>query len=329
MDSIIYPNHFNFSYLPTPVISLKTISAQFPSYQLGLKRDDLTGMELSGNKIRKLDFLLKEAVENGATKVITCGGLQSNHCRATAFAAGKAGLKTVLLLRGSKPEIATGNYLLGLLSAVEIIIVTADEYKNADALMADYAAKSSEKVYVIPEGGSNETGAWGYVKCFYEILNQVAAGGVKCDTIVVASGSGGTHAGLLAGKLISGSAVNVVSVNVCDDAKYFVNKIDSILNRFSEKYNVKMHWGKSDIHVIDGFVGDGYGITSGTEEELIVKLVKDEGIILEPVYTAKAFGGMIEAMKKQNLPGNNIIFIHTGGIFGIFPYWQELLSHLK
>lgn len=329
MDSINYPNHFNFSYLPTPLISLKTISDQFKSYELLLKRDDLTGMELSGNKIRKLDFLLKEAVEQGATRVITCGGLQSNHCRATAFAARKIGLKSTLVLRGSEPETVTGNYLLDILSGAEIRFVTAEEYKNADALMKGYAAGSDENVYVIPEGGSNETGAWGYVKCFYEILNQLSSNDVKCDTIVVASGSGGTHAGLLAGKLLSGSEINIVSINVCDDELYFVNKIDSILNRFKEKYNTDIQWSTSDIKIIDGFVGDGYGITSGIEEKLIVNLMKDEGIIMEPVYTAKAFRGMIESMKKEKLAGKNIIFIHTGGIFGIFPYWQGLLDNLK
>lgn len=324
MEQIIYPSHFNFSYLPTPVISLKNLTAELSAYNLLVKRDDLSGIELSGNKIRKLDFLLKEAVEAGAQRVITCGGLQSNHCRATAYAALQCGLKTTLLLRGQKPDIANGNYLLSKISGAEIIFVTEEEYKTVDKRMEDYARESKDKVYVIPEGGSNATGAWGYVKCFFELQEQITAMNLKCDTVVVASGSGGTHAGLLIGKLLAKSPLNIISVNVCDDQAYFVNKIDKIISEFSGKYKKHIQWDKSSINIVDGFVGEGYGKTTGVEEEFIIDVARKEGFLLEPVYTAKAFRGMMELMKQAKFPGENIIFIHTGGIFGIFPYEREI-----
>ena len=326
MKSPQYPEHFSLSHLPTPLKRLDNFSKLIHPYSITVKRDDLSGIELSGNKIRKLDFLLKDAIMQGAKRIITCGGLQSNHCRTTAYAAIQCGLKVTLVLRGQENKPITGNYLLSKMSGAEIILVNEETYKNVDTLMEEYAAKGTEKVYVIPEGGSNETGAWGYVKCFFELQEQILDNNIDCDTIAVASGSGGTHAGLLIGKLLARSPLNVVSVNVCDDAEYFVNKIDGILDRFEKRYKQGLTWKRSDINVIDGFVGGGYGKISGPEEKTILTLLKYEGIILEPVYTAKAFGGIQQLMSKAVFPGKNIIFIHTGGIFGVFPYWQEMLN---
>lgn len=320
---IEYPPYFDISYLPTPLIALKNL--QLPNqYKLILKRDDLTGIELSGNKIRKLDFLIKDAIIKGSNRLITCGGLQSNHCRATAFVAKKYGLGVTLVLRGSEPEIKTGNFLLSQLTGAEIIFVNAEEYKNANKMMQDYADNAKENVYIIPEGGSNALGAWGYVRCFDEITTQISAGNLKCQTIVVASGSGGTHAGLLIGKLLRNSTIDIVSINVCDDAAYFQDKINGILQSFNINYNANLEWLLSDIQIIDGFVGAGYSLVSGSEEKLIVKYIQKEGIIFDPVYTAKAFNGMLQMMEQAKLPGKDIIFIHTGGVYGLFPFWQEL-----
>ncbi|KAA3611299.1 MAG: D-cysteine desulfhydrase family protein [Calditrichaeota bacterium] len=317
------PEHFNFSNLPTPIVPLK-IKQNNSFYNLMIKRDDFTGVELSGNKIRKLDFLLKDAVEAGAQRIITCGSYQSNHCRAAVFAANKIGLKTTLVLKGTAPGFVTGNYLLLKMSGAEIIFITEDEYQNVDSYMEKLAGEGNEKSYVIPEGGSNEVGSWGYAKCFFEILDQIEKQLLKCDTIVVATGSGGTHAGLLAGKKLTKSDINIVSVNVCDNAPHFRNKVDKVLEKMKKRYDLDLSWTESEINIVDGYVGEGYGQLSGAEEKLALKMVKEEGLVFDLVYGIKAFGAMLNLMSKNQFPGKDIIFIHTGGIFGVFPYWQEL-----
>ncbi len=311
-----YPEHFQQAYLPTPIVPFQKYFNFHPEGNIWLKRDDLTGIELSGNKVRKLDFLLKDAQEKGARRVITCGGLQSNHCRSTAFYATQLGFKTTLVLRGSVPEHAEGNYFLNRILGVDIRLVTAEEYKEADKIMAELAAQSAEPAYIIPEGGSNEVGAWGYIKAFDELMSQKP----DTDTIVVATGSGGTHTGLLLGKLLSGSDVDIVSVNVCDDADFFVRKIDATMHAFCERYQKKLNWTTEDIKVIDGFVGEGYGMISSRETEVIRRLARTEGIVIDPVYGAKALAGFEDHLKQGWFKGKEIVFIHTGGIFGVFPY---------
>lgn len=327
MSRIPLPQHFNYSHLATPIVNLAEFNAG--NYNLMVKRDDLTGLELSGNKIRKFDFLLKAAAMQGAERVITCGGIQSNSCRTAALAAKRCGMNITLVLKGTEPETWTGNFLLMKLSGAEIILVSEEEYSRVEQLMADYAHKSKEKVYIVPEGGSNATGSWGYVKCFYEIEEQNKNLKNKVDTIVVTTGSGGTHAGLLAGKMISGSKIEVISINVCDTAPFFQEKIASILQDFNSQYNTRLTWQNKDIKLIDGFVGEGYGKLSGKEEKQIIEMLQKNGIILDPVYTSKSFLGMAEMLKNGSIPGKNILYIHTGGAFGLFPFWKEIKQQLK
>jgi len=311
-----FPDHFQQAHLPTPIIPFCNFFKELGTYTVLLKRDDFTGVELSGNKVRKLDFLLKDAQRLGATRVITCGGLQSNHCRSTAFYASQLGLKTTLVLRGQVPAQTTGNLFLNQLLGVDIHYISAGEYESVNAIMENIAQQSPEKCYIIPEGGSNEIGAWGYIKAFYEIIEQDR----HIETIVVATGSGGTHAGLLLGKLLSKSPLNVLSVNVCDDAGFFQDKIDSIMREFCQRYEKHLKWQKSDIRIIDGFVGAGYGEIGPREVETIKRLAQQEGIVIDPVYGAKALAGFEHYLKNKQIPGEKILFIHTGGIFGVFPY---------
>ncbi len=314
-----YPAHFSQAHLPTPIIPVRHFFEKINNYEIFLKRDDFTGVELSGNKVRKLDFLMKEAQEKGAKRVITCGGIQSNHCRATAFYATKLKMKTTLVLRGEMPATVTGNLLLDRLLGVDIKLVTAEEYKHAAQIMEELAAQAPEPAYVIPEGGSNEIGAWGYIKAFNEIMEQEPS----IDTIVSASGSGGTHAGLLLGKLLSNSPVQILSVNVCDDEAYFQNKIDSIMQIFCNRYGHSLFWQKEDIHILDGFVGSGYAQIGTTEAALIKRFAREEGIVLDPVYTAKAMLGFEQNLKNSTIPGKKVAFIHTGGIFGTFAFSEK------
>ena len=311
-----WPKHFTLTNQPTPIIKLDRMSALYPDYEVYLKRDDLTGVELTGNKVRKLDFLMAEARLQRAERVITCGGIQSNHCRATAFYAQKIGLNTTLVLKGEKPRQATGNYLLNQLLGVDIKIISQEEYQQVDAIMADLAESYSEPCYVIPEGGSNYVGAWGYAKAFDEIMQQMP----EVETIVVATGSGGTHAGLLLGKLLFKSNVNIISVNVCDDAAFFKNKIVRILNEVREHYALDFSVSEDDVHIIDGYVGQGYAKVGSKEIEAIKRIARIEGFVLDPVYGVKAWLGFEDALQNHTLPGERVLFIHTGGIFGLFPF---------
>ncbi len=323
LKPVPYPEHLNLARIPTPIVPLNHVFGTLENYNVYMKRDDMTGVELSGNKIRKLDFLIRDAMDKQATHLITCGGLHSNHCRATAFAGIRQGLNVVLFLRGEKPDVYHGNYFLNHLAGVTIEYINAEQYKEVDALMSDYARSHKGSYYIIPEGGSNEIGAWGYVRCYSEIVSQVDEMNLKIDTIVVATGSGGTHAGLLLGKYLTGGAIDVVSVNVCDSAAFFKEKISTVMEKFASRYSIPLSRKAGDIHIIDGFVGGGYGIISNSEVSVIETCAKTEGIILDPVYGAKAFAGMTDHLYNGKLPGRDILFIHTGGIFGIFPYWEK------
>jgi D-cysteine desulfhydrase len=317
--AINFPSSFGFTYAPTPIIELKSRTAQ----RLWLKRDDLTGIELSGNKIRKLDFLFRQAIDEGAEGIITCGGLQSNHCRAAAYLSRKVNLACLLYLRGSAEEVPTGNYFLNLLSGAEIRYVNRETYHQIDAVMEEAAASLQEKgkkYYIIPEGGSNEIGAWGYCRCFIEIVEQTRQLEIPVDAIVVASGSGGTHAGLLIGKMIEKSTIDIISVNVCDNAEYFKRKITQIIRRFEKRYDFRFEFKDSEIQIIDGFVGRGYAEIDEDVVALIKRMILNEGLIFDPVYTAKAFLGLEHLLQSGGTEYKNIVFIHTGGVFGLFPY---------
>jgi D-cysteine desulfhydrase len=307
---------------------LKKYPDKKSSHKIWIKRDDYTGLELSGNKVRKLDFLIAEAIDMGCDHIITCGGIQSNHCRTAAFMARKMDLQCTLFLRGKPESELTGNLLLNRLAGVNIKYVTAEEYQQINDIMKDYVEKElkdNQRCYIIPEGGSNATGAWGYVSCFSEILDQIKKFHLHIDAIIVATGSGGTHAGLLIAKSMFDSEIAVYSVNVCDNADFFVTKIKSIIREFEDKYSIAVNVTREEIHVIDGFVGDGYGMLDNELSSFISQFARNEGIILDPVYSAKAFFGLKSTLERGRLQEKNIIFIHTGGIFGVFPVAEQLV----
>src|SRR5437868_1025379 len=221
---IRYPDRIKRARLPTPVEPARRLSHKL-GIELLIKRDDLTGSSLSGNKIRKLEFLFADAAAQGADTVITCGGEQSNHCRATAVAAAELGLRSYLLLRTDTPKdppASEANILLDRLVGAEIRWVSRDEYKRRATLFVEVQGQllaQRRKAYVIPEGGSNALGAWGYVGCVEELREEL---GDSPLTIVYAAGSGGTGAGLLLGIKLLKLPWRAVGVNVCDDKEYFV-----------------------------------------------------------------------------------------------------------
>jgi len=279
---------------------------------------------LSGNKVRKLEFVLAQAVADKADTVITCGAVQSNHARATAVAAARLGLQAHLVLRGAPEDPPDGNFLLDKLVNAEVSFVSAEEYSlHIDKIMQEKAEqlnKRGQRAFVIPEGASDELGAWGYIKAVEEILNQLADLNLTFDHIICATGSGGTQAGLIMGKALFNWQAHVHGINVCDDENYFINKINSIITKAIQRFQLPLSNQDNQIDIIDGYVGEGYGIASKDEIHLIRKVAVLEGIILDPVYTGKAMLGLADQIDRRNFrKGDEVLFLHSGGVFGLFP----------
>ena len=289
-----------------------------------IKRDDQTGTEFSGNKIRKLEYSINEAVNNDCDTLITCGGIQSNHARATAAAGIKLGLKSVLVLRSDeKPELE-GNYLIDKIMGADVRIISSEDYRERRQEIMENILKELEakgrKGYIIPEGASNGVGTFGYLACFKEILEQEKEHGIVFDTIVTAVGSGGTFAGLYLGNKLTNSGKKIVGINVCDTAEYFKERVSEILEEVKTYIpDTEFEISKDDMCIIDGYVGDGYAVSRTEELDFICDFAEAEGIVLDPVYTGKAMRGLYTEIKKGTFKDSkNILFIHTGGLFGLF-----------
>ncbi|BBO68434.1 putative 1-aminocyclopropane-1-carboxylate deaminase [Desulfosarcina alkanivorans] len=332
-----FPPRITLANTPTPLQKMERLSRQ-AGVEIFFKRDDFTGSELSGNKVRKLEFILADALQRGADTVITCGGAQSNHCRATALAAVRAGLSSLLLLRTddpANPPAVSGNILLDRLAGSDVVWISPDQYRARDEVFEREARRlrsEGRHPCIIPEGGSTALGAWGYVAGMAELaadLKRLDGDRVKPTTIVCAAGSGGTLAGLALGARLSGEPVRVVGVNVCDDRDYFVNIIDGICREFDRAWQPHSSAGIPPYDIVDGYVGRGYALSRPEELAAIRDLVRLEGVVLDPVYTGKAyFGMMAELAKAPRVFGERIVFIHTGGLFGLFPIADQFTGLL-
>ena len=323
-----YPRKLDLARTGTPLEALPRTSAAL-GVEILVKRDDLTGAELTGNKVRKLEFLLADALDQGADTVITCGGEQSNHARATALAAARVGLRCRLVLRTddpAAPPATTANILLDRLAGAAIRWISRPDWARRNEIMAEEAeavAARGRRPYVIPEGGSNALGAWGYIACAHELADDLAAHPVRPTTIVHATGSGGTAAGLVMGARLAGlheRGVRVAAVNVCDDRGYFVEVVTRLCAELTARWSLPVTIGPDDVDIVDGHVGLGYARSRPEELATIRDLCRRDGLVLDPVYTGKAFHGMVtELGRDRGRFGERIVFVHTGGIFGLFP----------
>ncbi|MBM88714.1 MAG: D-cysteine desulfhydrase [Gammaproteobacteria bacterium] len=321
-----YPNRLNLANLPTPLTPLKKFEVPNFKGKIWIKRDELTGIEVSGNKIRKLEFTIAYALENGCNTLITCGGLQSNHCRATAVLGARLGLKVHLILRGEKPAQLEGNLLLDYLAGAEISYLPQRDWQSHEDLAHELQRrykKESSQAHFIPIGASDEIGLWGYIAACEELQQDFRAMSLKPDYIVTATGSGGTQGGLLVGAKLFELPGCIAAFNVSDDANYFEDKIMRDVSLWKQRYKQRLNEDELDIRTIEGYLGPGYGIADREVFKTIAELARTEGIFLDPVYTGKAFHGMVTELQKAEegqLPGaKDIVFIHTGGLFGIFP----------
>jgi D-cysteine desulfhydrase len=331
--ALAYPRRVDLARTPTPLQYLERATNRWGrGHRLWVKRDDLTGCTLSGNKVRKLEFIAAHAEDHGYDTLITCGGLQSNHCRATAFAGARLGLAVHLLLRGEEPERSEGNLLLDRLAGAEVSCYPPRQYfSEIDDLFRhwqEHYHRQGRKALAIPTGGSDGIGVWGYVAACEELADDLKRAGIERAHIVSATGSGGTQAGLTLGAALHDLPATVWGVNVCDDERYFLDKVASDIDDWRER-NPGAPDAQVQPRVLDGYVGEGYGIASPEVFALIAELARLEGLVLDPVYTGKAFAGMLSEIAGGRFEGcGDIVFVHTGGIFGLFPQadgfdWQQ------
>lgn len=320
------PPRVELAHLPTPIDHLVALSEEL-DVQIYVKRDDLTGAALTGNKIRKLEYCLAEAMDQEADVLVTCGGAQSNHCRTTAVAARRLGLDVELFLRGAAEAEVEGNLFLSRLVGAKIHPLSGPEYAQRDLILARRAEElgaEGRRPYVIPEGASNALGSLGYVRCAHEIHQQAQDSGCHFDTIVCAVGSGGTFAGLLAGAQIHGLQGSLIGVPICDSAAHFEPITNTILRAIEATYAKGLDRKVAKEDFLDGHVGAGYGKTTTQEVEMLRDIAVLTGLILDPVYTTKAFGGLLGLIRDGRVAkGSSVLFIHTGGLFGLLPYQRE------
>ncbi|KAJ0981215.1 hypothetical protein J5N97_009470 [Dioscorea zingiberensis] len=326
------PSHtYSLGHLPTPVHKWNLPNLPDET-EVWIKRDDLSGMQLSGNKVRKLEFLMAEALAQGADCVITVGGIQSNHCRATAVSAKYLNLDCYLILRTSKALVdkdpgLTGNLLVERLVGAHIDLVSKEEYaKIGSEALADLLRRrlieEGRKPYVIPVGGSNSLGTWGYIEAVREIEQQSQTDKIQFDDIIVACGSGGTIAGLSLGTKLSSLQAKVHAFSVCDSPEYFYNYTQGLINGLQA--GVDSH----DIVNIQDAKGLGYALNTNEELKFVKQIAEDTGVVLDPVYSGKAAIAMLKDMKENpaKWKARKVLFIHTGGLLGLYDKVGEMAS---
>lgn len=314
-----YPRR-SYTHTKTPIEKLTHLSELLNGPSIYVKRDDLLGLAGGGNKTRKLEFLIADAIRKGADTIVTCGALQSNHCRLTLAAAVKEGLKCQLVLEEGvatpyDPDANGNNLLFKLLGAESIKVVPYDSDVIADMhALGEELVAAGRKPYLIPVGGSNELGSVGYVACAQEILQQTFETGLVIDDVVVASGSGGTQAGLIVGFNASSAPIKVHGINVSRQNEEQIPKITELVQQTADFLNVSDNQLADRVHCYDGYVGEGYTIPTQEMIEAVQMLARTEGILLDSVYTGKVIAGLIDLIRKGAFKKeDNVLFIHTGG----------------
>lgn len=328
--AIIDAPRLSLACLPTPLQPLERVSQRYGrGRRVWVKRDDLSGSVLGGNKIRKLEYTLAHARDKGCDTLITCGAVQSNHCRATALAGAQLGMQVHLILRGEEQAVPDGNLLLDELAGAAISIYSTKEYQQKlPALFAHWDAHyqaQGRRCWHIPTGASDGIGLWGYINACAELKQDFKQQGIERAHIVCATGSGGTQAGLTLGAALYDLPVKVWGVAVCDDADYFQRKVRSDIAQWSERYCDGSLPLPIAPHTLDSYIGPGYGKAGTAVFALIREMAALEGIVLDPVYTAKAFYGMVQELAQGRFDdADDVVFIHTGGVFGLFPQRDSL-----
>ncbi len=316
--------------LPTPIHKLENLTKYLNGPEIYIKRDDLTGLALGGNKLRKLEFLIGDALKNNADTVITGGAEQSNHCRQTAAAASISGLECHLVLGGEEPTEPKGNYLLDLLMQAKIHFT--GEFRKGEKIpeIAENLKNKGKKVYIIPYGGSNIIGALGYVAAMEEFKKQISNFPFNFDEIIFATSSGGTQSGMAVGKELFNieSKLHGIKIDKEEIKNQTYNELLSELsNDLLKHIGLNKSFTPSDFIVNNDYLGGGYGVIGETEIEAVKLCAKLEGIFVDPVYTGRAMGGLIDLIRNGYYKKEQkVLFWHTGGTPALFNYSNELLK---
>lgn len=306
----------HFAHLPTRIEELPRLTEHLKGPRILVKRDDQTGLAFGGNKTRKLEFLIAEALEQGAKTLITGGALQSNHCRQTAAAATRFGLDCVLVLNGEMPDQPSANLLLDQLFGAELVTIK-DRALRDRTLQETYdrAVADGRKPYLVTYGGSSPTGALGYAFAMKEFMEQ----NVPVDWIVFGTSSGGTHAGLVLGQRLFGYTGKVLGISIDEPEDWLKNRVSGLASDASEKMGERIEFRLEDILANEDYCKAGYGVLTDAEREAVKLFAKYEGLLLDPVYTGRAAAGMIDLIRQGFFKRDEtVLFWHTGGQPALF-----------
>jgi D-cysteine desulfhydrase family pyridoxal phosphate-dependent enzyme len=327
VEALARKPRISLAQLPTPIEEARRLSDRL-GVRVFVKRDDLTGLALGGNKVRKLEFLLGDALHAGADTIVTTGGSQSNHARLTAAACRRVGLECFLVLdRGIHPE-PQGNLLLDRLFGAKVRIIDSDDPSVArDAMesLAENLRAGGRKPYVIPRGGSVPTGASGYAAFVPELLQQCSQAGVNATYLYLGTGSTGTHAGVLAGLTALAAPLIVQGISVSRTRQEQIPKVQALADGILDHLGLPPGVGEGQVNVDDAYRGPGYGVPTAETLAAIEVAALDEGLILDPVYTGKVMAGlMAHARHSRFTSSDTVVFVHTGGAPALFAYHREI-----
>ncbi len=322
-----FPRH-QLAFLPTPIVELPRLSAALGGPRIWMKRDDQTGLATGGNKTRKLEYLLGDALAQGADTLITAGAAQSNHCRQTAAAAAACGLDCHLVLGGAQPEIANGNLLLDQLLGAHIHWAGPHRKGEDIPRIAEELRANGRTPYEVPYGGSNAVGAMGFCEAARELREQMGEHDLDFTHVVFASSSGGTHAGLLAGMRYHGLVLEPLGIRIDKDEndEPFVRIVERLASTIAASFGLEEPFDDGALGLIEDYAGT-YGAVGAGEREAIEMTARTEGVLLDPVYTGRAMAALIDMIRGERFNGDDrILFWHTGGTAGLFAYAETLLA---
>jgi D-cysteine desulfhydrase family pyridoxal phosphate-dependent enzyme len=312
-------------HLPTPLEELPRLTRALGGPRLFIKRDDQTGLATGGNKTRKLEFAVADALDQDADTLITMGGVQSNHTRQTAAAAARCGLRCVVVLRGHEPAVWNGNLLLDHLLGAQVVF-SGDRTREAVAEeVASQARAAGSRPYLIPVGASNAVGAAGFVAALEELDAQAKERALRVDRVVFASSSFGTQAGLCVGAKAVGFRGQLAAIAIDSRRDELQAGVAAIATATIRRLGWEMAFGPAEVVAYDSYLGGGYAVMGEPEREAISLVARSEGILLDPVYTGRAMAGLIDLIRTGAFgKDETIVFWHTGGAAALFAYADEL-----
>ena len=316
------------AHLPTPIEPLERLSRMLGGPKIWIKRDDQTGLATGGNKARKLEFLVGDAMAQGADTLITTGGPQSNHSRQTAAAAARCGLRAVLVLTGNAPAQWSGNLLLDDLLGAEVRWLGDIDWNDLPGRLDEIAEgerQAGYHPYIVPLGGSSPVGALGYVVAMQETLQQAEDRGIHFDRIVFGTSSGGTQAGLLIGAEVFGFSGHLTAISIAKEESDVRKRLSRLVPQAMRLLGKTTRVPSRRIQIVDRYLGDGYAVVGDAEREAVRMLATHEGILVGPVYTGRALAGMIDMIRQGEIESDEtVLFWHTGDTAALFAYAGDL-----